>query len=249
MEKRAVIGMSMSLDYADIFRESWDIGRMGVMWNYLSQTYVTALERAGAVPVAIPMVDDPSILIPFIDSLDGFLLTGGNDIDPMCYGEVDRGRCGRIVREREEQEILLVRHILEKTDKPLLAICRGQQLLNVALGGSLIQDLEAEGFRSHSKGNHAMDAVTHFVDIEPGSLLEGILSKGHLGVNSFHHQAVDRLGEGLCVAATSDDGIVEALELPSRKAFTLAVQWHPEKMYDNPDSRRIFSAFVQAASR
>ena len=94
-----------------------------------------------------------------------------------------------------------------------------------------------------------MDAVTHFVDIAPGSLLEGILSKGHLGVNSFHHQAVDRLGEGLCVAATSDDGIVEALELPSRKAFTLAVQWHPEKMYDNPDSRRIFSAFVQAASR
>ena len=151
--------MSMSLDYADIFRESWDIGRMGVMWNYLSQTYVTALERAGAVPVAIPMVDDPSILIPFIDSLDGFLLTGGNDIDPMCYSEVDRGRCGRIVREREEQELLLVRHILEKTDKPLLAICRGQQLLNVALGGSLIQDLEAEGFRSHSRGNHAMDAV------------------------------------------------------------------------------------------
>lgn len=247
--RKPVIGISCNYDYGDIFKSAGDLADISPKWHSVCENYTRSVEEAGGIPLLLPIYKREADLKYILDTLDGVLVSGGNDIDPLLYGEIDGGRCGRIVPERDRQDIAMVNYVIEKTEMPMLCICRGIQVLNVALKGSLYQDLDSEGqFQNHVKKNYPMNAVTHFVSMEQNSLLYEIVKKPALGVNSFHHQSIKALGHGLKVSARSEDGVVEAVELEGRE-FVLGVQWHPEKMYDSEDQQKIFTVFLESAKR
>ena len=208
--------------------------------------YMNAVKRAGAVPVLLPLTDDQAALNALLGRLDGLLLTGGDDIDPALYGEEKLPQCGDIAAARDKMELPLCRMALQQ-GLPMLCICRGIQVLNVALGGSLYQDIPSQVPEAikHPRFDTPRDPV-HPVTAAPGSLLEKITGQTSLSVNSRHHQAIKRLGDGLVCAATAPDGIMEAVELPGKK-FVLGVQWHPESLSDRyPDAQALFNAFTEA---
>ncbi len=212
----------------------------------LREEYVRSLEQAGALPVLlapVPAEDASAMLSP----LDGLLLSGGADVDPALYGQQRRPQLRRVERRRDDFELALVREALRR-DLPLLAICRGQQVLNVATGGSLLQDIPSEvrGAGEHDATGRRWQ-VSHDVRLLPHSRLHRILGRDTVAVNSFHHQAVDRLGEGVEVTGRCPvDGVIEAVEIPSRR-FAVAVQWHPESFWDRPDSfQALFDAHAEA---
>ncbi len=212
----------------------------------LRPEYLRSLEGAGAVPMALPArpaCDAGRVL----DGLDGLLLSGGADVDPALYGQDPHPALRRIERERDEFELALVREALRR-DRPVLAICRGQQVLNVAMGGTLHQDIPSEWelAAAHDAPGERWDR-SHEIEVLAQSRLRAILGRDRVGVNSMHHQAVDRLGDGLTVAARSPvDGVVEALEAPAAR-FVLAVQWHPESFWNQPDSFQcLFNAHAEA---
>lgn len=245
--RKPVIGVSCNYDYADVFQNGGDLASISPKWHTVCENYTRAVEEAGGIPLLLPIYKNEADLKYMLSTVDGILLTGGNDIDPLLYGELDRGKCGKIIPERDQQDIAIVRYIVQHTSKPMLCICRGIQVLNVAMNGSLYQDLESDGpFYQHMKKNYPMNAVTHSVTIEQDSLLYKILGKSSLGVNSFHHQSIKSVGDGLRVTAKSEDGVIEAVELDSGE-FVLGLQWHPEKMYDNEEQKKIFRAFMESA--
>jgi putative glutamine amidotransferase len=214
-----------------------------------NRAYLDALEQAGAVPVLLPILADPSGLRPVYDRIDGLLLPGGEDLDPARYGEPRHEACGPVSSELDETELALT-HWAVAGGKPLFAICRGIQVLNVALGGTLYWDIPAELPAAHVHdpgGLLPLDHFAHEVTVSPGTRLAAILGESHLPTNSRHHQAVRDLGQGLVATAFSEDGIVEAIEAPDR-AFLLSVQWHPENLcQESPVMRRLFEALVEAA--
>jgi putative glutamine amidotransferase len=168
-----------------------------------------------------------------VEGIDGLLLTGGNDIDPEFYGHAElRNRSKEINRTRDEFEFEVIRRTLE-ADLPILGICRGMQVMNVALGGSLHIDLPLKGFKDHSTSSNG--GGKHAITIEPNSLLSGLAGGLRQEVNTFHHQAADELGRGLMATAESDDGVIEAAEWSSKEgmSFLLLVQWHPERSSGN----------------
>lgn len=189
--------------------------------------YLKLIEENGGVPLILPLTTRKETLTPFLTDCDGFLFTGGQDIDPSLYNEEKREECGNQCQARDEMESYLMREVIAR-DKPLLAICRGVQLLNVLYGGTLYQDLSSEYATAIV---HQMtppyDKIQHEVDLIENSLLHRILGQAKLGVNSYHHQAIKNLGEGLESTAVSTDGLVEGITLPTAK-FVLGVQWHPE---------------------
>jgi len=189
-------------------------------------TYRDALRAVGVQPV-----DDAETL----DGLDGLMLAGGSDVDPELYGAERQAETGPPDRDRDEREIKLVHEALDR-DLPVLAICRGLQLLNVALGGTLIQHIEGH--------RQPKEAVLHTVRIDPTSRLESILKMDDYTVNSRHHQCADRVASRLVITARDPGGVVEALELPGKR-FVLAVQWHPEERIDATDLK-LFEAFRDA---
>jgi len=208
--------------------------------------YVRSVEQAGAVPVLLPPVraeDLPALL----DRLDGVLLSGGVDVDPVLYAQVPHPRLGKVNRGRDEFELALTREALRR-DLPILAICRGHQVLNVAAGGTLVQDIASlvEGAMQHDASGPRWRR-SHPVELISPSRLREILGQDRVSVNSFHHQAVGRIGRGLVVTARCpDDGVVEGLEMPSRR-FVVAVQWHPESFWNRPHSfQSLFDAHVDA---
>ena len=214
---------------------------------WMRPDYVEGIREEGAVPFVLPLTDDHEALDRLLDKSDGILLTGGYDIDPSLYGEERRPECGPPAPERDAMELYLAKGIRER-HVPCLGICRGIQLINVAYGGTLYQDLPTErpGIRHFMEEPY--DAVQHYVDIEEDTPLHKLLSLTHLGVNSLHHQAVKELGKGLLPMAYSTDGLVEAVYDPFHP-FLWAVQWHPERSFRTDErSRMIFRAFVQAAS-
>jgi putative glutamine amidotransferase len=211
----------------------------------MREDYVRSVEQAGAVPVVLPPVrpEDVGLLL---DRLDGLVLSGGVDVDPSLYGRAPHPKLGRVNRRRDDFELALVREALER-DTPTFGICRGQQVLNVARGGTLVQDIPSEwtGAMGHdARGRRWRRA--HDVDVLPGTRLRALLGRDWVAVNSFHHQAVADIGDGLVVSARSRDGIVEGLELPGRR-FVLAVQWHPESFWEREESfQRLFDAHAEA---
>jgi putative glutamine amidotransferase len=214
-------------------------------------SYVNAVIRAGAAPLLIPHLADAPLLRSLYNVLDGLLLTGGEDIDPVHYGETRHEKCGAISPERDETELVLTRWAMQE-DKPLLAICRGIQVLNVALGGSLYQDITAQvpGAERHAwYPGFPRDRHSHTLDIPPQTRLAQISGTTSLPVNSLHHQAVKDLAPGLVVVARAQDGIVEAVEAPDHP-FAVGVQWHPEELA-NGDVRaqRLFDALAKASRR
>jgi putative glutamine amidotransferase len=211
----------------------------------LGMTYLRTLDAAGAMPVVLPPVGDPEQLL---DRLDGICLSGGPDLDPAAYGARDRHpELGPTEPALDAFELALAGAALDR-GLPVLAICRGAQALNVARGGTLHQhlpDLPATAL-THRQCE-AGESITHDVEIVAGTKLRRIVRSARLGVNSFHHQAVDRLGEGLRVSARAPDGTVEAIEDP-RRPFVLGVQWHAEMLLEERPHRTLFEGLVTAAA-
>jgi putative glutamine amidotransferase len=215
----------------------------------INQSYVRALTAAGCAPVLVPLLSNDERLHAIYERLDGIVFPGGADVAPSEYGEEPIDDLNVIEPERDRTELTLARWAYED-NLPILGICRGQQLLNVALGGSLYQDLrhqgvtEVEHAEAHGRGRTAM---IHQVQLDPGSRLAQLIDETSLDVNSLHHQAVKSVAPRLRVTGKSDDGVIEALESEDRR-FLIAVQWHPEEIDEVPWVRRLFSGFVRAAS-
>ena len=211
----------------------------------LGLTYPEAIRRAGAVPVVIPPLDTGSIE-PLLDGLCGLCLSGGPDLHPTVYGVSPHHALGPTEPHLDLFELALVR-AAEARGLPVLAICRGLQVLNVSRGGTLVQDLPSERPSNIvHRQLRAARVATHDVTFERDSLVASCLGEVQIGVNSFHHQAVDVLGGGLRAVGWADDGVIEALEATDR-AFTIAVQWHTESMIDSPEQARLLRTFTDAA--
>lgn len=231
---RPVIGITLDDEH----------GRPGV--HVLRDDYVRSVEQAGAVPLVVPP-SSPGDTPFFLDRMDGLLLSGGVDLDPALFGEAPHPKLRRVDRRRDDLEIALVREAIRR-DLPILAICRGIQVLNVATGGTLIQDLPSAlaGGERHDCPE-PRDRRVHEIETKPGTHLRSILGEETVSVNSFHHQAVGRLGDGLVACARCPvDEVVEGLELPGRR-FVVGVQWHPETFWDASDTfQPLFDAQVEA---
>lgn len=219
----------------------------------MSQRYILTLTAAGAIPWLVPLVDDAT-LRGIYEQLDAVFLPGGADIDPATYGADPHPRCDRTDRDRDRVEVALATWALEDA-KPVLGVCRGMQLINVAAGGTLYQDLAEElpGALKHDyfpfRGqSFARDHLAHEVRIAEGSRLAQLMGPGALRVNSMHHQGVRDLGHGLVATAVSPDGLIEAIE-GERDGYLVAVQWHPEALTDNDErTRGLFTDFIHAAA-
>ena len=245
MEHRPIIGITtQTLDaIPDQLPRCW----------VMSQRYVRMLAAAGAVPWVIPLLEgDEATLRGIYERIDGLFLPGGVDVDPSAYGESRGPYCERTDPARDWTELLLVRWALAEA-KPIFAVCRGAQLLNVAVGGSLYQDVGAQhpAAIKHDYfpiGGRRRDDLTHEVRIAAGSRLAWLLESEAVAVNSMHHQGIARLAPGLVAVATSPDGLIEGVESADGR-FVLGVQWHPEDLVEvDPRMRRLFEGFITAAA-
>ena len=232
-EKRPVIGL---VPLYDDEKESY----------WMLPGYMTGLEEAGAIPVMMPLTENAEAIAQMTELFDGFLLTGGHDVDPALYGEAPIAECGAACTLRDRMEKKLLEQALQ-ADKPVFGICRGIQFVNAHLGGTLYQDLPSQ---HPSEVEHHMtppyDRPVHEVSVAKDSLLYQILGKEILTVNSYHHQAIRDLAPGLEAMAWSGDGLTEAVRMPDKR-FVMALQWHPEfSCQVNENSRKLFAAFVNA---
>jgi len=214
----------------------------GLFRKYMQGKYTLCLKKAGAAVLILDPV--PGGIRRYIAQCDGFLFPGGADIAPCLYGQETHPGCGKPNPVRDDFEYPFLKAVLA-AEKPVLCICRGMQLLNVVRGGSLLQDIKPSQKYDHLDFSHRA-SFTHPVELAEGSVLEDLFRQRTIQVNSLHHQAVDRLGNGLRKAAWSPDGFVEAIELEGQP-FALGVQWHPEHMAaKNAVQQRIFQRFVDA---
>lgn len=208
-------------------------------------TYVDALRGAGAVPVLIP--PQPENAAEIVAGLDGILLAGGEDCDPTVYGETPLPSIEPMDVRRQSNDLTLAR-VARERGIPTLGICLGLQVMNVAGGGTLIQDIDSQLATDICHASIPEDRARHDVRIEQGTRLAGILPSVQLNVNSSHHQAIKDVADGLRVIAQAPDGIVEGLEDP-RHPFYVGVQWHPEDMTGEGSASSLFAAFVEAARK
>ncbi|MGJ8455192.1 gamma-glutamyl-gamma-aminobutyrate hydrolase family protein [Pseudothermotoga sp. U03pept] len=216
----------------------------------LNETYYKAVEKAGALPFMIPLYADKQNLQRLAEILDGIIFSGGFDLDPKWYDEQPRRGLGTITPSRDEQEIELCK-VFFRIKKPIFGICRGIQLINVALGGSLYQDIYSECENTLKHSQDAPDFYpTHKIYLQKDSFLQKLFGKDELSVNSFHHQAVKKVSPLLKAVAHAQDKIVEAIERVDDEAFILAVQWHPERMVESfPEQLKLFEAFVESCRK
>ena len=206
----------------------------------LNPAYLNNLTVFGVCPVVLPYEVD--CIQTYLSTISGLLLTGGGDIFAKYFNEEHHEKANKPTVERDEFELQLCREAL-KLDIPILGICRGEQILNVALGGNLIQHLEGHNFGGDERGNYI-----HNVEIVKGSILHSIIRHDEIKVNSVHHQAVgEKLGDGVSVCAHAPEGFAEAIEVKSKK-FVLGLQWHPEELKDEHSSA-IFRAFTDACKK
>jgi len=215
---------------------------------YVNSTYLHAVQQAGGVPVVLPPQLSEASLARLARGLDGLLLTGGGDIDPARFGEAPHPTLYDVAPSRDSLETAAIQAAMDRR-LPILAICRGAQVLNVALGGSLFQDVGTEpGTEIRHSQQEPRDQPSHKVKVAPGSLLAETLGADEVEVNSMHHQAVKAVGAGLAAVAWAPDQIVEGLELTDRSRFVLGVQWHPEELVGHSEpARRLFAALVRSA--
>lgn len=214
-------------------------------WVYNSADYFHAIQDAGGIPVLLPLISSDREAAEVLDRVDGLLLSGGGDMDPHYFGEEPHPQLGEITPERDIAELALTREALRRK-LPIFGICRGHQVLAVAAGGTLHQDISA---RVPGAIKHQQQAPrwypSHSVTVKPGTMLNALLGNS-FRVNSFHHQAVRSVPADWVVSATAPDGVIEALEHPGYR-FVLSVQWHPESFVGRGDQfRRLFEAFLAA---
>jgi putative glutamine amidotransferase len=213
----------------------------------LGLAYPRSLERTGAIPVVLPPMDLEHV-DALLDRLGGLMISGGPDVHPSVYGEEPHELLGPTEPDLDAFELELLRQA-DARGMPILGICRGSQLLNIARGGTLIQDVpEAVGDQIGHRQEEPGRIPTHTIVVAAGTRLEGVLGRQENDVNSFHHQAVKQLGDGLRATAWAPDGVVEAIESPDRD-FVVGVQWHAESLSDREDQAGLFNGFVAAAVR
>ena len=242
MERRPIIGISSSVivDEAGSFA--------GYKRAYVNKDYVDAVVRAGGVPLIIPFSTDKEVIISQAQLIDGLILSGGHDINPYNYGQEPSQKIGEIFPERDIYEMILLEES-KKRDIPILGICRGFQLINVAAGGTLYQDLSLipGNILKHNQVSNPT-LKTHKIEIKENSFISSIFGKETM-VNSFHHQAIDKVADDFIIVARASDGVVEAIEHKTYK-FLVAVQWHPEMLAVNCEKARVlFSKFVEEAKK
>ena len=245
MQARPVIGIATQTQHAIP-------GELPPVW-ITGQKYGRVLAACGALPWFIPLLpNDESTLRDIYERLDGVFLTGGVDVDPSNYGETRLACCDETDPERDWTEMRLVRWAQEE-GKPLIGVCRGIQMINVALGGSLYQDVREQRCESirhdyfSTSGEFSREYLAHTVRIERGSRLAQLLSAEEVPVNSMHHQGIRRLAPGLRPTAFAPDGLIEGFEGQNAR-FLLGVQWHPEELAESSEPmRRLFTAFIEAA--
>jgi putative glutamine amidotransferase len=239
MKKKPVIACTM-------YRQDEDLGLPKMA---LTSAYVESVIRAGGIPVLLPLGLDEADLLAVLDRVDGVLLPGGGDVHPDFYQEPMSEWIYRIDLDRDRTELTAAREAVAR-ELPLLAICRGHQVLNVALGGTLWADIPSQmpGALAHDFDDvKPRNFEAHTVQIMPGSLLAAVLEGTETAVNSLHHQGIKNLAPGLLASAVAPDGLIEAVEIPGHP-FAIGVQWHPEWMAaDSQAMARLFERFVQAA--
>lgn len=223
----------------------WDADKEG---TWMEKAYSEAVQTAGGIPMILPLKTDLEDIRRISKFCDGFLFTGGPDVDPALYRAETEEACGPLCPERDLMEAPLLKAVIE-ADRPALCVCRGHQLLNAVMGGTLYQDLKTD---FPAAGGHRMekpyDRTAHQAVLVQESPLAKLLGKEKIGVNSIHHQAVRCAAPGLDVMAWAEDGVNEACWCPDRR-FLWSVQWHPELLFrKSPDQLKIFRAFVTAAA-
>jgi len=219
----------------------------GVPVCQVGQAYIHAIQQAGGTPVIIPVLEDLGTLAMLVARLDGVVFTGGGDIDPQRYKGAPHQKVYGVSRERDALEFALLGNLLH-ADKPLLAICRGIQVLNVGLGGTLhthIEDQVEHALKHDYYPDYPRDKLVHPVRLEVGSKLHTIFGAEEVWVNSLHHQAIDKVGKGLEAIAFASDGLVEGISVSGAR-FALGVQWHPECLPHDHHMQALFRAFIQA---
>lgn len=241
--KKPLIGIAANLT-------SVDGSNKGAMTRiYVNDSYVKSVEMGGGVPVVLPNLEDASLLERQIEHLDGVILSGGYDIDPRLYGEQPIAEQGFTLLEIDQFYMDLL-HVCQKMNKPVLGICKGCQAINVAYGGTLYQDLQAQKATIYKHvGNAPGRHPCHSVNISPESKFFSFLPE-QVDVNSFHHQAVKKVADGFVVAAKAHDGVVEAIEKMD-SAPVIGIQWHPEAMTagGNQQMKQLFEHFFAICSQ
>jgi putative glutamine amidotransferase len=209
-------------------------------------TYVESLRKAGAIPVLIP--PQPENAAEIMDELDGILLAGGEDCDPALYNEERHEKCVALMDARRQAGDLSLAKVARERGVPTLGVCLGMQMMNVASGGSLIQDIDSHIDTDIQHASRPESRARHDIIIQQGTQLSTMLPAVECNVNSSHHQAIGRVGDGLRVTAHAPDGVVEGVEDP-RHPFYIGVQWHPEDMPGEHSASSLFNAFVKAARK
>jgi putative glutamine amidotransferase len=215
--------------------------------QYVADAYIQAIKSAKGVPLILPFVKSKTLIREYVSLCDGFLFCGGGDITPLLFGQEPASGIGKTDISLDLFQIRLMKTILEE-GKPVLAICRGMQVLNVACGGTIFQDLNLTDFETinHMQTSISRKDISHKVKFTPNTRIHRILGDFAF-TNSFHHQAVDRLGKGLIVSGQTGDDVIETIEL-SGHTFAIGVQWHPESMLESvPTMKQLFVTFVQYA--
>ncbi len=237
--KKPVIGISASM-----FRTLAST----TIKSYVNEYYVNAISDAGGVPVILPISDDESVIPGMVSIIDGLILSGGADVNPLIYGEEPHPALEKLMPRRDTFETKLLKTVIDKK-LPVFGICRGEQFINVFHGGTLYQDIHKmtdSNVRHRQLGNQEMG--THSIDVKEGSWLHGVVGKKTV-VNSYHHQAVKDLAPGFEVVARSKDGIIEAIE-KQEGPFCIAVQWHPEMMQKNNKlMHKLFVEFLKECEK
>lgn len=217
--------------------------------------YINVLRSVGAVPWVVPLLPhDMETMQEIFDRLDGVFLTGGVDVEPSCYGEAKLPVCGTTDPDRDVIESALLRHAMDR-HKPVLAVCRGLQILNVTCGGTLYQDVATQVPASLKHDYFPTPAqpsrkhLAHNINVKQNTRLGTIMGQAVVPVNSMHHQAIKELGDGLVANAFAPDGIIEGIE-GTNGQYLLAVQWHPEELTETqPEMRRLFTTFIEEAAK
>lgn len=212
-----------------------------------NDTYINAVLKAGGLPILLPCLKDLADIAQHLDLINALLVSGGPDADPMYFGEEPHAGLGNVNPAMDAYEIPLIREALRR-NMPILGICRGEQMLNIAAGGTLIQHIPAviPDCLKHQQGA-PRSYMTHSIRVLEGTQLAGILGAGEARVNSFHHQAVAKAAPGFRVSAVAPDGVIEAIESTGNN-YAIGVQWHPECMWDVPQNYdALFSSFIGAA--
>ena len=222
----------------------------GMTRNLVNTDYISSVELAGGVPLLLPLISGYDSVLSQVAAVDGLILTGGPDIDPLLYGEEPLAQIGTVNHERDRYELLVIQ-AADELAKPVLGICRGIQMLNVAAGGTLHQEVALiEGCKlSHFQTAAQRNILWHSVNIAPASRIAGIVGVGRQMTNSFHHQSVKAVAPGFAATAHSQDGVIEAIERPGNR-FVVGVQWHPELLSaSTPAMLALFRALAEQAGQ